>query len=300
MARPRKQIVDYFPHNCTHKKTMFIIEQRWGNDGYAFWFKLLEMLGSAPGHYLLFKNTEDWEFLQAKTKLKIGKCKSILNLLSLLNAIDTRLWQDDRVVYSDNFVENVKDAYRNRVEDIPVKPDFLRKKLNSNKVSNVIKPLVSDVRNSHTKEKETKEEEKKEDSLSKPKKVFDIKSVEYRCSKYLFKKIRENNPKAKKPNFQVWAKNVDLMLRVDKRNIHDIKKIIDWCQQDSFWHTNILSTAKLRIQFDQLTLNEKAKKEEGYIIRAKKCYKDYIGGACRDNADLDSKKCKYCYGNLKK
>ena len=45
------------------------------------------------------------------------------------------------------------------------------------------------------------------------------------------------------------------MIRSDKRNIHDIKKIIDWCQQDSFWHINILSTAKLREKFDQLTLN---------------------------------------------
>lgn len=67
MARPKKQTVDYFPHSCVHKKTMFILEQKYGNDGYAFWFKLLEMLGSTEGHFLSLKNGMEWEFLIAKT-----------------------------------------------------------------------------------------------------------------------------------------------------------------------------------------------------------------------------------------
>ena len=51
MTRPMKKGVDYFPHACVHGQTMFILEQRWGNDGYAFWFKLLEMLGTTEGHF---------------------------------------------------------------------------------------------------------------------------------------------------------------------------------------------------------------------------------------------------------
>jgi len=45
MARPNKQGVDYFPHFVNHGKTMFILEEKFGNNGYAFWFKLLELLG---------------------------------------------------------------------------------------------------------------------------------------------------------------------------------------------------------------------------------------------------------------
>ena len=293
MVRPKKQTVDYFPHSCTHRKTMFIIEQRWGNDGYAFWFKLLEMLGSAEGHYLKFEDTADWEFLMAKTNLSEYKCKKILNLFSVLGNIDNKLWRDSRIVWSDKFIDGIKDAYRNRVEEIPRKPCFLRKKLKPTKLSNVINP--------HIKRKETKEEEKK-DYMSKPKKVFDAKSVEYKCSEYLFKKIKKNNPEAKEPNLQVWAKHIDLMLRIDKRSIYDIKKIIDWCQQNYFWYKNILSTLKLRKQYDQLTLGEKdknRKKEEEYITRAKKCYKEQNYGACRGISDLESEQCKWCIANLK-
>lgn len=99
-------------------------------------------------------------------------------------------------------------------------------------------------------------------SLSIPKKKFDEDSIELKLSKHLFKKISKNNPNAKEPNFQLWARNIDLMIRIDKRKPDDIKKVIEWCQQDSFWHKNILSTEKLRKQYDQLVMNiPKVKKQ---------------------------------------
>jgi hypothetical protein len=51
MARPSKQTVDYFPHYVHHGKTMFILEARWGNDGYAGIYKVMEILGDEPGQY---------------------------------------------------------------------------------------------------------------------------------------------------------------------------------------------------------------------------------------------------------
>ena len=127
MARPQKQTVDYFPHQCTHGKTMYILEQKYGNDGYAFWFKLLELLGTTEGHYLKLENPVDWEFLTAKTRLSGETCEEILNLLVKLEAIDAEAWEQ-RMVWCEKFIENVKDAYRNRTVDLPKKPDCLRKK----------------------------------------------------------------------------------------------------------------------------------------------------------------------------
>ena len=133
MARPRKQTVDYFPHSCTHGKTMFVLEQRYGNDGYAFWFKLLEMLGGEEGHYLQLGTAPEWEFLLAKTRIDSDKCREILDLLATLGAIDAELWTE-QVVWSDNFVDGVSDAYRNRKVEIPSKPSFLRKKSTSEEI----------------------------------------------------------------------------------------------------------------------------------------------------------------------
>jgi hypothetical protein len=52
------------------------------------------------------------------------------------------------------------------------------------------------------------------------------------------------------------------MIRVDKRDPKIIEKLIPWCQQDSFWQNNILSTAKLRAQYDQLLLKMNSTKEK--------------------------------------
>lgn len=79
-------------------------------------------------------------------------------------------------------------------------------------------------------------------------------SIEYQLSEILFKYIKQNNPKAKEPNFQTWAKTFDLILRVDKREPEEIKKVIAWCQNDNFWFKNILSPEKLRKQYDRLLI----------------------------------------------
>lgn len=144
MARPRKQTVDYFPHVCIHKKTLYIVEQRFGNDGYAFWFKLLEMLGSTEGHYLDLKCVEAWEFLQAKTMMDSESCINVLGLLANLGAIDKALWLEEKVIWSQNFVDGIADVYKKRYAETPLKPSFRTEN------------RVSDTENTQSKVKESK------------------------------------------------------------------------------------------------------------------------------------------------
>jgi hypothetical protein len=91
--------------------------------------------------------------------------------------------------------------------------------------------------------------------------TFSDNSYELRLAKLLFNFIKKRNPNHKEPNFQTWAKQIDYMLRIDKRTFADVRRIIAWCQSDSFWQNNILSTKKLRDQFDQLTLKMKEKQK---------------------------------------
>lgn len=84
-------------------------------------------------------------------------------------------------------------------------------------------------------------------------------SNEMRLSQLLIDKILVNNPNHKKPNLQSWAGHVDKMIRIDKRTVVQIEDLINWSQSDPFWSGNILSTEKLRKQFDTLTLQSKNK-----------------------------------------
>ncbi|PRT35457.1 phage replisome organizer N-terminal domain-containing protein [Bacillus wiedmannii] len=79
-------------------------------------------------------------------------------------------------------------------------------------------------------------------------------------AKYLFEKIKGNNPKQKEPNFDTWSNDFRLMREKDNRELQEIKDVIDWCQADPFWQGNILSPKKLREKFDQLTIQMNSKK----------------------------------------
>ena len=54
MARTQKDTVDYFPHDADASAgdTLTVLEGQYANDGYAFWFKLLERLASSEGHFI--------------------------------------------------------------------------------------------------------------------------------------------------------------------------------------------------------------------------------------------------------
>lgn len=121
MSRPQKQTVDYFPHNCKHGKTIYILEQHYQAKGYAFWFKLLEELGTHEGHYINLKDESEIEFLAAKTWFPAEEIIEILNLLSKIGAIDKKLWEN-KIIWSDNFVQNVSAVYSKRTVSVPEKP----------------------------------------------------------------------------------------------------------------------------------------------------------------------------------
>ena len=159
MGRPRKQTVNYFPHDAdaSEKKTLYILESKFGNDGYAFWFKLLELLAKNEGHFYDVRNPAAWEFLLAKTHVSEDIGNQIMALLLELDAIDRELW-GEKIIWVQHFVDGVADAYRNRKTDPPPKPCLLRQEGGKEVVTTPRNPqgtVVSTVRNPHTILKDT-------------------------------------------------------------------------------------------------------------------------------------------------
>ena len=88
------------------------------------------------------------------------------------------------------------------------------------------------------------------------KKVFEADSEPYLLAKFLEQNIAANNPKfpQSEQQRQRWAKDIDLMLRRDKIEADDIAAVMQWCQKDKFWCSNILSGKKLRDKYQQLRI----------------------------------------------
>src|SRR5512139_815724 len=92
MARPTKQTIEAFPHSVALEDPLYIIEERFGNDGYAFWFKLREVLGAAAGLVYDCRPTVQWLKLCARARVGEDKALEILEVLATLDVIDRELW----------------------------------------------------------------------------------------------------------------------------------------------------------------------------------------------------------------
>lgn len=113
MARKERNDVDYFPHTVNHGKKMFFIENKYGNDGYSTWFKVLEELGKASYHYLNLNDDMTIMFLSATCRVSVERLNEILDDLNKLGEFDSHLYEN-KVLFNERFVESINDAYKKR------------------------------------------------------------------------------------------------------------------------------------------------------------------------------------------
>lgn len=71
----------------------------------------------------------------------------------------------------------------------------------------------------------------------------------------LAQRIEANDARAQTaPDSERWLNDMRLLLNDRSGDANEVRRIIEWCQADAFWRSNILSPAKLRKQFTQLKL----------------------------------------------
>lgn len=164
MARPIKSTVEYFPHFAKSGRTVYILESRFGNDGYAFWFKLLELLCDSERQAYDCSQASNWNYLLAKSRCSDEQAKQIIKELVDLGKIDRELWEQKQVIWVQNLVNNLEPIYKKRREAIPTKEDYgqetpVTQVLSEQKPAN---NSVSAAETPQRKGKESKEEERKE------------------------------------------------------------------------------------------------------------------------------------------
>jgi hypothetical protein len=158
MARPEKNTVDYFPHdaNANDGVTLTIIQSQFGNDGYAFWFKLLERLCDTEYHVIDCRNQARWQYLLAKTNVKEDTACRLLDTLSSLDAIDRELWSN-KIIWCQNLVNRISDVYVNRRREIPQKPCFYEGKLLAGGITTTNNTSNADISTPKSTQKKLKE-----------------------------------------------------------------------------------------------------------------------------------------------
>lgn len=74
------------------------------------------------------------------------------------------------------------------------------------------------------------------------------------CAEWISSLVETIKPSSRKTDLTTWANDVRLMRQIDGHDHRAICELFKWASKDSFWCTNILSPAKLRKQWDTLTL----------------------------------------------
>ncbi len=114
MARPESNTVSYFPFYCEEGSKMHYLEETYGNDGFATFVKLLRELAKTENHYLDLSKKTTSMFLAAKCKIPITTLELIINDLVELGKFDQVLWSENKIIWCEDFIKSIQDAYLKR------------------------------------------------------------------------------------------------------------------------------------------------------------------------------------------
>lgn len=168
MARKERNDVDYFPHSVNHGKEMFYIRSKFKNDGYAVWYMLQEQLGKSEYHYIDLSDNTNLMYLSAEFGVEENTVLEIINVLVGFGEFDKELWELDKILFSQRFVENIADAYKKRHNSCIDRNQLLilltskGRSLSSKSIPYEGLGILKVSDNTQRKEKESKEEYKKE------------------------------------------------------------------------------------------------------------------------------------------
>ena len=213
MSRPRKNIIEYFPHDCNQDMILDIIVGQYGNDGYVFFYRLRELLGRTDGHTYKCETQLELNYLLTQTVNDGEKVEAIINLLCELGAIDKEICDNEQRIWWQSFVDLLDDVYDKRINDKPTKDSFRSVNKGFRDRNGVSDPGtgVSGINNPQSRLNKTKtkiDESKGLHSLTNNdveelKKVYNNVDVEYSCKKYINNR-KESGRLPTREGFELW------------------------------------------------------------------------------------------------
>ena len=166
MARPLKEGLDYFPHDtdASNDEKIEALRALYGNDGYAFYFILLERIYRTPNSELDVSDTETLQILAGKVGAPLDAFNKMLETALKKGCFDARKWRENAVLTSNGIKKRAKIVLEKRqsmreryeqkgvsspvsdtettpVSDAETTPETRQSKVKESKVNNVRKEV---------------------------------------------------------------------------------------------------------------------------------------------------------------
>ena len=260
MARPTKLYLDYFSHDtdATNDEKMDMFRSMYGNDGYAFYFIILEKVYRTENAMIDLSKQIFVVGLAKRLLITVEKFNEMLETAFELEMFNRELYETEKKLTSNGIQKRFADVMKQRnqwkktkeidgkvlIDDKPSNNyEFSNEKTSNNyEFSNekTIGKTTQRKRNKKEKEKETKQDIKDISDSSESLNPSFSSDVIFLVD-LLIKEIKHNNDKAKHPsNLDSWRNDMRLLIQ-DGYDRDQVEKVIKWCQADEFWKSNILS-----------------------------------------------------------
>ncbi|OMF54706.1 hypothetical protein BK138_16255 [Paenibacillus rhizosphaerae] len=172
MARPRKEGMDYFPHDtdAVNDTKIEALRMLYGNDGYAFYFILLELIYRQPNFELDVSDAETIQILARKVEVTPEKFNNMLQTAIKRECFDASAYHERCVLTS----EGVK----KRSKVVTDKREKMRTK-SSNDAENELLPDSCEVSDAETGEESTQSKSKSKRKVKEKEKINKTQYAEF-------------------------------------------------------------------------------------------------------------------------
>ena len=273
MARPTKKGLDYFPLDVNFLSDIKVrrIVKACGSESVHILIALLAYIYRDDGYHVRWN--DDIAFLVAdEVGTKEGSVVEVTNKALQVNFFDKDMFDNYNILTSKGIQDRYVLATKERKEVVLEEKYLLTKEVNRSNI--IVMPRhnsVNGLSNTQRKEKESKEKKSNKDSPKSRKRIYDESSDYYQLSLHLYQKINQDTAAkedwTKQPNYQNWTDDIRKLVELDGKAVEKVRKMIDWCQGDNFWKTNILSAQKLRDHFEKMEKQAKSLRAKKTVTR---------------------------------
>lgn len=118
MGRPESKTVEYFPFYVKDGDTLFLLESKYGCEGLGFFTAVLRFLSQTPDHHYCIKDPVKRMRFFAKAHIDEERGMEMLELMAVTGKINRVLWNGNKVIVSEDFLNSVEEAYKKRKNEI--------------------------------------------------------------------------------------------------------------------------------------------------------------------------------------
>lgn len=234
----------WFKHdsNARHDIKIQYLRSVHGNSGYGIFWMIVEIMRDSQNYKIKYGDIKTNVALARETDMPFNDIQKFIDFCIEAELFETDgdyFWSKSLLKRLDKFEERKRQNHINGT-----KGGRPRKEQIETHTEDVLTNIIEE--DKPIKEKRTTSENATVAHYSS--------DVEY-LTDLLATKIKENNLNAKIPaKLDAWKKDINAMIELDKYRFEQVARIIEFCQHDDFWKSNILSAKKLREKAGTLIL----------------------------------------------